>query len=149
MYIVQDGMPNHDPEQQMRCKGLKPDEGTVPTATQSTKDKPSVPSGERPATIRERAVLQTFPLDFEFGPHSETALGAMIGNAVPPQFGMDLLRHVRNALRAADGLSVDQDGGREWFRERCQMLVQRPQTVMEDDIETYEIDGETFTILPF
>jgi DNA (cytosine-5)-methyltransferase 1 len=66
------------------------------------------PEQDRAITLREAALLQTFPLDYEFWPR-ETKLNSktiarMIGNAVPPELGRALgealLDHVRDVDRA-------------------------------------------------
>ncbi len=46
------------------------------------------PEQDRALTLREGALLQTFPDDYDFGePVSFTTLGRQIGNAVPPKLG--------------------------------------------------------------
>lgn len=61
------------------------------------------PVQDRAITLREAALLQTFPRDYEFWPSDEklnkSAVARFIGNAVPPQLGKvlgkALLEHVR------------------------------------------------------
>jgi DNA (cytosine-5)-methyltransferase 1 len=65
------------------------------------------PEQDRAITLREAALLQTFPLDYEFWPRetklNSKAIARMIGNAVPPELaralGDALLDHVRDADR--------------------------------------------------
>jgi DNA (cytosine-5)-methyltransferase 1 len=49
------------------------------------------PDQDRAISLREAALLQTFPRDFQFfPPDGEVSIqraGQMIGNAVPPRFG--------------------------------------------------------------
>jgi DNA (cytosine-5)-methyltransferase 1 len=45
------------------------------------------PEQNRAISIREGALLQTFPLSYDFGNLSATKLGVQIGNAVPPRLG--------------------------------------------------------------
>jgi DNA (cytosine-5)-methyltransferase 1 len=67
------------------------------------------PEQDRAITLREAALLQTFPQDYEFWPPEETissgAVARMIGNAVPPKLGCALghalLEHVRDVGRQA------------------------------------------------
>jgi DNA (cytosine-5)-methyltransferase 1 len=66
------------------------------------------PSQNRAITLREAALLQTFPRRYEFWPHGEKlnakAVARMIGNAVPPELaralGKALLDHVQPFVRA-------------------------------------------------
>ncbi|MFM0670245.1 DNA cytosine methyltransferase [Paraburkholderia sediminicola] len=57
------------------------------------------PKQDRAITLREAALLQSFPLDYEFVPAgtepSFSAVGRLIGNAVPPKLG----EHVGDVLR--------------------------------------------------
>ncbi len=45
------------------------------------------PEQDRAISIREGALLQTFPLSYDFGDLPSTQLGRQIGNAVPPRLG--------------------------------------------------------------
>jgi DNA (cytosine-5)-methyltransferase 1 len=62
------------------------------------------PTQNRAITLREAALLQTFPRSYEFWPRRQKlhakAIARMIGNAVPPQLaralGTALLKHVRD-----------------------------------------------------
>lgn len=61
------------------------------------------PEQDRPITLREAALLQSFPLEYAFWPRdrrlNRSAVGKLIGNAVPPilaeELGKALLSHVR------------------------------------------------------
>lgn len=61
------------------------------------------PDQDRAITLREAALLQTFPRGYEFWPSNEKlnrkAVARMIGNAVPPQLakvlGETLLAHAQ------------------------------------------------------
>src|SRR5690606_22198881 len=64
------------------------------------------PTQNRAITLREAALLQSFPISYEFTPpgahvHLKT-IGRMIGNAVPVRLGevigLSLASHVRRAL---------------------------------------------------
>lgn len=44
------------------------------------------PEEDRCITLREAALLQTFPIDYQFPKVSQTAIALMIGNALPPEF---------------------------------------------------------------
>jgi DNA (cytosine-5)-methyltransferase 1 len=65
------------------------------------------PVQDRAITLREAALLQTFPRDYDFWPLDEKlnarAVASMIGNAVPPELaralGRALLKHVRENPR--------------------------------------------------
>lgn len=65
------------------------------------------PVQDRAITLREAALLQSFPRGYEFWPRDEKlnckAIGRMIGNAVPPELarilGEALLNHVRTFER--------------------------------------------------
>ena len=62
------------------------------------------PEQDRALTLREAALLQSFPPAYEFWPRAERlnrkAVGRMIGNAVPPMLakalGEALISHVRS-----------------------------------------------------
>ena len=45
------------------------------------------PEQDRAISLREGALLQTFPLSYDFGDLPSTQLGRQIGNAVPPRLG--------------------------------------------------------------
>lgn len=61
------------------------------------------PEQDRAITLREAAILQTFPRDYKFAPHSEKVIfnrmGRLIGNAVPVRLGEviagALIQHAR------------------------------------------------------
>jgi DNA (cytosine-5)-methyltransferase 1 len=52
------------------------------------------PNQDRPITLREAAILQSFPESYEFWPQNKKlnrgAVGTMIGNAVPPMLARAL-----------------------------------------------------------
>ncbi|HEX9730411.1 MAG TPA: DNA cytosine methyltransferase [Thermoanaerobaculia bacterium] len=64
------------------------------------------PEQDRAITLREAALLQSFPPDYEFWPRDQKlnrrAVGRMIGNAVPPRLaralGEALMSHVQTAV---------------------------------------------------
>jgi DNA (cytosine-5)-methyltransferase 1 len=66
------------------------------------------PHQHRAITLREAALLQTFPRTYEFWPPdkklSAKAVGRLIGNAVPPglayALGQCLMKHVRDFERS-------------------------------------------------
>ena len=67
------------------------------------------PEQDRALSLREAALLQTFPEDFEFFPRNGrfpgmAAVGRMIGNAVPPVLGRHIgdtiVRHIKRATGA-------------------------------------------------
>lgn len=60
------------------------------------------PKENRVITLREAALLQTFPIDYKFSLKSgKTGVATMIGNALPPTFiefhARNLLKHLRTA----------------------------------------------------
>ncbi|KAJ9489033.1 hypothetical protein VN97_g4246 [Penicillium thymicola] len=57
------------------------------------------PSGTRPYTSREMALLQTFPLDFQF---TGRFMRKQIGNAVPPLFAKAIYGEIVKSLRETD-----------------------------------------------
>lgn len=58
------------------------------------------PEQDRALTVREAAMLQTFPPDYIFPKEiSKTELGLMIGNAVPPRFAQNVGKIIIDALR--------------------------------------------------
>lgn len=60
------------------------------------------PEQDRAISIREAAILQSFPADFEFVPAEEKVIGLhlarQIGNAVPPKLGEAVARSIKNHL---------------------------------------------------
>ncbi|MCY4528325.1 MAG: DNA (cytosine-5-)-methyltransferase [Chloroflexi bacterium] len=62
------------------------------------------PEQDRAISIREGAMLQTFPRDYEFLPPGEAVqiknLGRMIGNAVPVTLGRAIARAISNHIEA-------------------------------------------------
>jgi DNA (cytosine-5)-methyltransferase 1 len=63
------------------------------------------PSQDRAISIREAAILQSFPPDFDFVPEDEDVCGLhlarQIGNAVPPRLGQAIARSIKLHLKAA------------------------------------------------
>ena len=68
------------------------------------------PEQDRALSLREAAMLQTFPEDFEFFPAHEPfpgmrAVGSLIGNAVPPilgrAIGESIVRHIKSVSKVS------------------------------------------------
>lgn len=63
------------------------------------------PSQDRAISIREAAILQSFPPDFDFVPENDEVYGLhlarQIGNAVPPRLGQAIARSIKMHLMAA------------------------------------------------
>jgi DNA (cytosine-5)-methyltransferase 1 len=64
------------------------------------------PSEDRAITLREAALLQTFPSDYKFClDNGKDSVALMIGNALPPEFikqhAKEYLRHLREVARGA------------------------------------------------
>ena len=58
------------------------------------------PRENRVITLREAALLQSFPKSYHFPSEAgKEAIALMIGNALPPEF---IRRHARQILRALD-----------------------------------------------
>lgn len=61
------------------------------------------PSQDRAISIREGALLQSFPDNYEFTPKNErvqiSVLGRQIGNAVPPRIGLHIGRSIMKHLK--------------------------------------------------
>lgn len=61
------------------------------------------PSQNRPITLREAALLQTFPRNYRFSPIlGLTKIARMIGDALPPLFGEAQARHLVNHINSAE-----------------------------------------------
>ena len=68
------------------------------------------PEQDRAISLREGALLQTFPRKYQFMPKgaliNQRAIGRMIGNAVPVRLGeiigRSLMRHVQNVISATE-----------------------------------------------
>jgi DNA (cytosine-5)-methyltransferase 1 len=60
------------------------------------------PEQDRAITLREAAMLQSFPRDYEFippnGEASFSVLGRLIGNAVPVDLGRAIARSIKSHL---------------------------------------------------
>lgn len=65
------------------------------------------PEQDRAISLREAAILQSFPLDYEFVPNdgevSFRALGRLIGNAVPVDLGRAIARSIKAHLASRRG----------------------------------------------
>lgn len=61
------------------------------------------PEQDRAITLREAAIIQSFPRDYAFIPHngdvSFTTLGRLIGNAVPVELGRAIAKSLKEHLR--------------------------------------------------
>lgn len=58
------------------------------------------PEQDRGLSIREGALLQTFPLCYDFGDHeSMSRIGKHIGNAVPPRLGFVIGKAIQNHIK--------------------------------------------------
>ena len=68
----------------IRSKNFGPSKGTP-----EHRGNPVSPHTVKPLTERQRAIIQTFPPDYDWQ-GSKTALNTMIGNAVPPAFAKAL-----------------------------------------------------------
>ncbi len=64
------------------------------------------PEQDRAISLREGALLQTFPRDYRFEPPGSTIsaqrLGRLIGNAVPPKLAVEIGRSIRDHLAKLD-----------------------------------------------
>ncbi|MEA3029890.1 MAG: (cytosine-5)-methyltransferase 1 [Sphingomonadales bacterium] len=62
------------------------------------------PDQDRAISVREAAILQSFPADFDFVPIDQKVYGLrlarQIGNAVPPRLGQAVARSIRHHLEA-------------------------------------------------
>lgn len=57
------------------------------------------PEENRAITLREAALLQTFPIDYKFSPSKgKTGISLMIGNALPPKFIEYVSKEIKNSL---------------------------------------------------
>lgn len=56
------------------------------------------PEQNRALSIREGALLQTFPIDYDFGNFPSVKLSRHIGNAVPPQLGIIIGKQIKKHL---------------------------------------------------
>lgn len=56
------------------------------------------PEQNRALSIREGALLQTFPIDYDFGDFPAGKLSRHIGNAVPPQLGIVIGKQIKKHL---------------------------------------------------
>lgn len=62
------------------------------------------PDQDRAITLREGAILQSFPIDFQFAPSGDRVnfrgIGKLIGNAVPPELGRAIGGAIIDHIRA-------------------------------------------------
>lgn len=67
------------------------------------------PESDRGISLREAAIFQSFPNDYEFVPPGETPqfriIGRLIGNAVPVRLGEVIAESIREHLLEVDGVS--------------------------------------------
>ena len=64
------------------------------------------PERDRTISLREAALLQTFPAKYQFDtPHFERAC-EIVGNALPCDFAEAIARHVANAIRCNQEATV-------------------------------------------
>jgi DNA (cytosine-5)-methyltransferase 1 len=93
------------PRMKKRRQSYNPDDMLCRTILTAPKDHHFHPSGDRRFSIREYAAIQTFPHTFDFeGPYAQKL--KQIGNAVPPMFALEMFRHLKSELRAADVAEV-------------------------------------------
>ncbi len=57
------------------------------------------PEQNRALSIREGALLQTFPIDYDFGDFPAIKISRHIGNAVPPQLGVIIGKQIKKHLK--------------------------------------------------
>ncbi|KAJ5325232.1 C-5 cytosine methyltransferase [Penicillium brevicompactum] len=106
---IPDDAPNHNLERaytQWRFSHRQsfPPESLAKTITCGGGEFNYHPSGERPYTEREMAVLQTFPLDYKF---AGVYTRKQIGNAVPPLFAKAIYGEVVRSLRETDQAELE------------------------------------------
>jgi len=62
------------------------------------------PEQDRAISLREAALLQTFPLDYQFAEPESTisvrTVGRLIGNAVPVDLGRVVAKSIKNHLQS-------------------------------------------------
>jgi DNA (cytosine-5)-methyltransferase 1 len=61
------------------------------------------PEQNRAISLREGAVLQSFPLDYEFYSDSQNKIAKMIGNAVPPKLAMEVAKVFQSKTTNSNG----------------------------------------------
>ncbi|OIW31176.1 S-adenosyl-L-methionine-dependent methyltransferase [Coniochaeta ligniaria NRRL 30616] len=92
-------------------------------------------SGRRAFTVREYAWLQGFPTSHSFeGTRAECV--KQIGNAVPPNMGKRLFRHLTNWLKIQDGVCKNvKDAAKSEARERLERIkIETPYDEDDDDV---------------
>lgn len=80
----------------------KPSPTITGGCTSASKGRFIHPEKDRAITLREAALLQTFPKNYKFSPNaSKQGVATMIGNALPPKFiefhAREILKHLQNA----------------------------------------------------
>jgi DNA (cytosine-5)-methyltransferase 1 len=65
------------------------------------------PGEDRALSLREGAVLQTFPKDYKFYARNKGAIARMIGNAVPPEFARRIGEAIINSLKNREKIRSD------------------------------------------
>jgi DNA (cytosine-5)-methyltransferase 1 len=63
------------------------------------------PTKHRMITIREAAILQSFPFDFKFSTHTQSAI-TQIGNAVPPLLARFIANYIKNDITNKNTLDL-------------------------------------------
>jgi DNA (cytosine-5)-methyltransferase 1 len=58
------------------------------------------PEQNRALSIREGALLQTFPIDYDFGNFPAIKISRHIGNAVPPQLGIVIGKQIKKHIES-------------------------------------------------
>jgi len=65
------------------------------------------PEQDRALSLREGALLQTFPTNYDFGRDiSLTRIGRQIGNAVPPKLGFEIGKSIKSHLELINGHNI-------------------------------------------
>jgi DNA (cytosine-5)-methyltransferase 1 len=71
------------------------------------------PEQDRAISLREAAILQSFPQDYVFSPDDQkvsfTTLGRLIGNAVPVNLGRAIARSIKAHFRDLDEAKARED----------------------------------------
>ena len=83
------------------CCKLKASQTITRFSINPSKGRYTHPDQDREITLREAALLQTFPLDYQFPleQYGRFAVASMIGEAVPPDFARQLGDYLAVHLR--------------------------------------------------